>query len=48
MRRCGKGARNSYASDIAALARHAHRTFARVYAAVNTILRDDEIEDAGR
>jgi 23S rRNA 5-hydroxycytidine C2501 synthase len=34
--------------DIAALARHAHRYFARVYAAVNTILRDDEIEDAAR
>jgi putative protease len=40
-----EAAGNSLA-DIAALARHAHRYFARVYAAVNTILRDDEIDQA--
>jgi putative protease len=34
--------------DIEALARYAHRYWARVYAAVNTILRDDEIEEAVR
>ncbi|MBN2572961.1 MAG: U32 family peptidase [Deltaproteobacteria bacterium] len=42
-----EAAGNSLA-DIAALARHAHRYFARVYAAVNTILRDDEIDEAVR
>jgi len=35
-------------TDIEALARHAHRYFARVYAAVNTILRDDELDEAVR
>jgi collagenase-like PrtC family protease len=35
-------------TDIEALARHAHRYWARVYAAVNTILRDDEIDEAVR
>jgi len=34
--------------DIAALARYAHRYWARVYAAVNTILRDDELDEAVR
>jgi len=34
--------------EIEALARHAHRYWARVYAAVNTILRDDEIDEAVR
>jgi collagenase-like PrtC family protease len=34
--------------DIEALARHAHRYWARVYAAVNTILHDHEIEEAVR
>ena len=42
-----EAAGNSLA-DIPALVRHALRYFARVYAAVNTILRDDEIEDAAR
>jgi collagenase-like PrtC family protease len=34
--------------DIEVLARYAHRYWARVYAAVNTILRDDELEEAVR
>jgi putative protease len=34
--------------DIAALARHAHRFRARVYATLNTLLRDDEIDAAVR
>ncbi len=42
-----EAAGNSLA-DIAALARHAHRYWARVYAAVNTILRDDELDEAVR
>jgi collagenase-like PrtC family protease len=42
-----EAAGNSLA-DIAALARYAHRYWARVYAAVNTILRDDELEAAVR
>jgi collagenase-like PrtC family protease len=42
-----EAAGNSLA-DIEALARHAHRYWARVYAAVNTILRDDEVEEAVR
>ena len=42
-----EAAGNSLA-DIEALARHAHRYWARVYAAVNTILRDDEIDEAAR
>lgn len=32
--------------DIAALAEHAHKFWARVYATVNTLLRDDEISKA--
>ena len=32
--------------DIAALARHAHRYWARVYLTLNTLLRDDEISAA--
>ncbi len=40
-----QGAGNSVA-DIARLAAHAHRYHARVFAAVNTILRDDELEAA--
>jgi collagenase-like PrtC family protease len=40
-----EAAGNSLA-DIETLARHAHRYWARVYAAVNTILRDDEVDDA--
>jgi 23S rRNA 5-hydroxycytidine C2501 synthase len=35
-------------SDIETLARHAHKYWVRVYAAVNTLLRDDEMEDALR
>ncbi len=35
-------------ADIAALAAHAHRYSARVLLALNTILRDDELEDARR
>ena len=42
-----EAAGNSLA-DIEALAKHAHRYWARVYAAVNTVLRDDEIEAAVR
>lgn len=33
-------------SDIAALCRYAHQFEARVYATVNTLLRDDEVESA--
>ncbi|MDX9971565.1 MAG: U32 family peptidase [FCB group bacterium] len=32
--------------DIAALVEHAHRYWARVYVAINTLLFDDELEDA--
>ncbi len=32
--------------DIAALARHAHRFWARVYVTLNTLLRDDEVDAA--
>ena len=45
------GARDAAANslaDIESLAKHAHRYWAKVYAAVNTILRDDEIEAAAR
>ena len=42
-----EAAGNSLA-DIETLARHAHRYWARVYAAVNTILRDDELDEAVR
>ncbi len=45
------GAREQAANsvdDIAALVRHAHPYWVRVYAAVNTILRDDEIPQAVR
>jgi len=35
-------------ADIAGLADFAHRFHARIYVAVNTILRDDELEDARR
>jgi collagenase-like PrtC family protease len=42
-----EAAANSLA-DIEKLATHAHRYFAKVYAAVNTILRDDEIDAAAR
>lgn len=34
--------------DIERLARHAHRFGARVFVALNTILRDDELDEAGR
>ncbi len=34
--------------DIAALARHAHRFWARVYVTLNTLLRDDELDAACR
>ena len=34
--------------DIERLARHAHRFGARVFVALNTILRDDELDDASR
>jgi collagenase-like PrtC family protease len=45
------GARDAAANslaDIESLAKHAHRYWAKVYAAINTILRDDEIEAAAR
>ena len=42
-----EAASNSLA-DIESLTRHAHRYWARVYAAVNTILRDDELAQAVR
>jgi collagenase-like PrtC family protease len=42
-----EAAGNSLA-DIEALVRHAHRYWARVYGAVNTILHDDEIDAAVR
>jgi len=35
-------------ADIEALAAYAHRYHAKVYAALNTILRDDELDDAVR
>lgn len=35
-------------ADIERLARHAHRWNARVFVTLNTILRDDELEDARR
>ena len=35
-------------ADIARLAAHAHRYFARVFVTLNTILRDDELEQARR
>jgi 23S rRNA 5-hydroxycytidine C2501 synthase len=35
-------------TDIERLVAHAHRYWARVYAAVNTILRDDEVDEAVR
>ncbi|HNL21338.1 MAG TPA: collagenase-like protease, partial [Rhodocyclaceae bacterium] len=41
------GAGNAVA-DIARLANHAHRYHARVLVAINTILRDDELEPARR
>ena len=41
------GAGNSVA-DIGRLATHAHRYRARVFVALNTILRDDELESARR
>jgi putative protease len=41
------GAGNSVA-EIARLAAHAHRFHARVFVTLNTILRDDEVEDARR
>jgi collagenase-like PrtC family protease len=34
--------------DIERLARHAHRFGARVFVALNTIFRDDELPEAGR
>ena len=40
-----EAAANSLA-DIESLAKYAHRYWGKVYAAVNTILRDDEIETA--
>ena len=40
-------AENSVA-DIARLAAHAHRYHARIFVALNTILRDDELEPARR
>jgi 23S rRNA 5-hydroxycytidine C2501 synthase len=42
-----EAARNSL-SDIERLVGHAHRYWAKVYAAVNTLLRDDEIEQAAK
>ncbi|WP_018409808.1 peptidase U32 family protein [Methyloversatilis thermotolerans] len=42
-----KGADNEV-SDIARLCAHAHRFHARVFATMNTILRDDELEPARR
>ncbi|MEN9395632.1 MAG: hypothetical protein RLZ81_162 [Pseudomonadota bacterium] len=36
------------ASDIARLVQHAHRFNARIFVTLNTILRDDELEDARR
>ena len=45
------GAREAAATslaDIESLAKYAHRYWAKVYAAVNTILRDDEVEVAAR
>jgi putative protease len=42
-----EAARNSVA-DIERLVEHAHRYWAKVYAAVNTLLRDDELEQAAK
>jgi len=47
----GFGARASAGNsvqDIERLARHAHRFGARIFVTLNTILRDDELEDARR
>ena len=41
-----RAAAGNTVSDIARLAAHAHRFDARVYVAINTILRDDELEPA--
>lgn len=45
------GAREGAANpleDIEELVRHAHKYWARVYATLNTLLRDDEIPEATR
>ena len=34
--------------DIAAVCRYAHKYFAKVYATVNTLLRDEEVDDAAK
>ncbi len=47
----GFGARSNAAnevSDIARLVAHAHKYHARIFATMNTILRDDELELARR
>ncbi|MCL4402444.1 MAG: U32 family peptidase, partial [Acidobacteria bacterium] len=43
-----RAAAGNQPEDIAALVRHAHRYWARVYVTLNTLLRDDEIEPARR
>jgi len=43
-----RGAAANSVRDIARLAAHAHRYHARVFATLNTILRDDELESARR
>jgi 23S rRNA 5-hydroxycytidine C2501 synthase len=43
-----RAAAGNSVADIAALTHHAHRYSARVYVALNTILRDDELEDAAK
>ena len=35
-------------ADIERLVKHAHRFHARIYLTLNTILRDDELDDARR
>ena len=43
-----RAAAGNSTSDIAALCHYAHRFGARVYATVNTLVRDDELEDTRR
>ena len=43
-----RAAAGNRVADIAALAEYAHRYHARIYLALNTILRDDELEPAQR
>lgn len=43
-----RAAAGNSVADIEALAAYAHKYYARVFVALNTILRDDELDEAGR